>query len=252
MITVLADLHIHTALSPCASNQMLPRRIVQTAAARNLSMIAVCDHNSAANAPAVIEAARRDTRGKLVVVPGIEITTREEVHVLGLFPAVGSALSVGQSVLQTLPEIKSKNRKARDPDSEQWILDSRDRRTGSERRLLSAASTYRLGEAVDLIQRYSGLAVAAHVDRRAFSVLGQLGFFPEGVHFCAAEISSAGVARGRCSEFQHHRFPLISSSDSHFLEDIGCTCTALHVAEPSFAELALALQDRADRRHWIA
>jgi len=261
MRAILADLHIHTALSPCACRQMLPRKIVQTCLDRGLTMIAICDHNSAANIPALTEAAKRDSGGALKVVPGIEVTTREEVHVLGLFPALEGALAVGESILETLPgdgrAEEPSNPIEASPDSGQWILDWEGRRTATERRLLTAASGYGLEEAVDLIRRHGGFAVAAHVDRRAFSVLGQLGFFPETPRFLAAEISAAGVARMRKGELQiekvrAHDLPLISGSDSHNLEEIACSCTAFLIAEPCFAELVLAIKGIGSRRCHIA
>jgi predicted metal-dependent phosphoesterase TrpH len=258
MTSVLSDLHIHTALSPCASRDMTPLNIVRTCRQRGLDMIAVCDHNSSANAAAVAEAARREGGG-LKVIPGIEVTTREEVHVLGMFPSLQEAMAVGERVLESLPEAEGRR-----PDHstsgipcQQWLFDAEDRRIGSERRFLAAASGYSLGEAVSLIRRHGGLAVAAHIDRRAFSVLGQLGFFPETPRFFAAEISAAAAARCRkepalIEEFRRHGLPLISSSDSHFPEQIACSCTALVVAELCFAELVLAIRAVGSRRCQIA
>lgn len=261
MTVLLADLHIHTALSPCASRQMLPRKIVRTCLQRGLTMIAICDHNSAANVAAVAEAAERETGTALKVIPGIEVTTREEVHILGLFPALRCALAVSDCVRESLPEGKSAqqppNPVGNNPSSGQWILDSEDRQTGTEPRLLAAASNFSLEETINLFRRYGGIAVAAHVDRRAFSVLGQLGFFPETFRFSAAEISAAGAARARTGEvpmeeFQRWDLPLISGSDSHCLEEIACSCTAFVVAEPCFAELVLAIQGIGSRRCQIA
>jgi 3',5'-nucleoside bisphosphate phosphatase len=261
MKTILADLHIHTALSPCASRQMLPRKIVHACLDRGLSMIAICDHNSAANVRAVAEAARRESGETLKVVPGIEVTTREEVHVLGLFPTSEDALAVGESILETLPVKRSSEEPpvcaAVDSGNGQWILDWEGRCTATEQHLLTAASGYSLEEAVNLIRRHGGFAVAAHVDRRAFSVLGQLGFFPAIPRFFAAEISTAGVARMkrgnlRIEEIQVQDIPLISGSDSHSPEQIACSCTVLQLAEPCFAELALAIQGLGSRRCQIA
>ncbi len=261
MKTILADLHIHTALSPCASRHMLPRTIVHTCLDRGLTMIAICDHNSAANISAVAEAARRESGEALKVVPGIEVTTREEVHVLGLFPALEGALAVGESILETLPGNRlteePSNSAAAAPDNGQWILDWAGRRTATERHLLTAASGYGLEQAVNLIRRHGGFAVAAHVDRRAFSVLGQLGFFPETPRFFAAEISAAGVARMRkgklsIEEMRASGLPLISGSDSHSPEEIACSYTVFRVTEPCFAELVLAIQGVGSRRCQIA
>ena len=250
MIGALADLHIHTALSPCASREMVPCAIVLTARQRRLDVIAICDHNTAANVSAVSRAAARETEGSLAVIPGIEITTREEVHVVGLFPALEPALDVSRRVLETLPWWDAGGRDF--AECEQWILDDRDRRVGTERRMLAAASRYSLSEAVGLIRENDGVAVAAHVHRRAFSVLGQLGFFPQEPRFDAAEVSAEGVARGRAEELECHGIPLIASSDSHYLEDIGGACIALAVEGLGFPELVLAIRGAEGRGCVIA
>ncbi|MCX5758981.1 MAG: PHP domain-containing protein, partial [Candidatus Hydrogenedentes bacterium] len=97
-----ADLHIHTALSACADDDMTPPAIVAAALEQGLDMIAICDHNSAGNAAAV-QAAAGDA---LAVIAGMEITTAEEAHVLGLFPDAASAEAAGQEVRDTLPPVK--------------------------------------------------------------------------------------------------------------------------------------------------
>ena len=47
------DLHIHSALSPCANEDMTPNNIVNMAVIKGLDIIAVTDHNSADNLPAI-------------------------------------------------------------------------------------------------------------------------------------------------------------------------------------------------------
>ena len=225
MRTFTADLHIHTALSPCADRDMLPPAIIKAALAKDLNMIAVCDHNTTGNAAAMQQAAA----GALTVLAGIEITTAEEVHVVGLFPDAASADAVGKRVLATLPPMP-----------------------GSEEKMLLSASTFGLSEAVELIQGEGGLAIAAHVDRPAFGVIGQLGFIPKDVPFDALEISAAGVRRSRHEEFLGMGFALLTSSDSHFLSDIGSSFTLIDAREPTFGELASALKGVEGRRCRIA
>jgi len=235
-----ADLHVHTALSPCAEPTMTPHRILAMASRRGLDIVAVCDHNTAGNVAAVWNAARSGSSP--LVVPGIEITTREEVHVLGLFAEPVAAAAVGETVLSTLPEC------VRGDPVDQTLFDAEDRSIGAESHPLAAASSLSLSAAVALIHDHGGLAVAAHVDRRAFGVLGQLGLLPEEPRFDAAELSAAGWKRGRAGEYGRLGLTLVCSSDGHFPEDIGSGRTMLWLAEPSFAELALALKHGAGRR----
>jgi hypothetical protein len=243
----VADLHIHTALSPCAEPSMTPGRIVAVASRSGLDMIAICDHNSAGNVEAVRDAAAAGGL-RLSVLPGIEVTTREEVHVLGLFAEAAAAVAVGERVLATLPQAGREGT----PAPEQSLFDARDQVVGAEHRLLAASSTLSVSEAVALIRVHGGLAVAAHLDRRAFSVLGQLGFLPEEPRFDAAEISAAGVTRGRAEQYAGLGLPLISGSDSHFPEDIGSGRTMLELLEPTLPELTLALRGSCGRRCSLA
>jgi len=237
----MADLHVHTALSPCASPDMTPPRIVREAELLGLALLAVCDHNSAGNTRAVIRAAG----GRLEVIPGMEITTSEEVHVLGLFPSPEAAESAGTRVQAGLPAWAPPR-----GCTQQRLLDEEGRILGYESHLLAGSSGLSLAEAVALIRSLGGLAVASHVDRRAFSVIGQLGFIPAEVRFDALEISAAGA--GRAAEFAGSGLPLVSSSDGHFPEELGAGCTVLEAEEASFAELALALRGEGGRRCGIA
>jgi 3',5'-nucleoside bisphosphate phosphatase len=222
MIRLVADLHIHTALSPCAMPEMTPRAVAQEAARRGLAMIAVCDHNAAGNAAAVAEEAARLSDGP-VVIPGVELTTAEEAHVLGWFPDAAAALAAAAEAM-----------------------------AGTDPGLPGAASRLGLSPVVELIHAHGGLAVAAHVDRGSFSVPSQLGFIPPDVPFDGLEISAAGAARGRAARFASRGLALVSSSDAHSLEEIGAGLTVLDVEGLGFGEVALALRGAGGRGCSIA
>ena len=211
-----------------------------------MAVIAVCDHNSAGNVQAVRRAS--EMMDGPFVIPGMEITTREEVHVLGFFPDDSAALAASQEVRAGLPPWRPLLPCAaagRTPEQE--LVDAEGNVTGIEEKMLGSASLFSLGETVELIHRCGGLAVAAHMDRRSFSVPGQLGFLPPDVPFDALEVSAAGAARGKAAELARHGLPILCSSDGHFPADIGTGFTVLEVQEPAFSELALALR-RADGR----
>lgn len=241
MNTYRADLHLHTALSPCGEDDMTPQAIVRQARAMGLDIIAICDHNTSGNAAAV-QAAAGDT---LTVIAGIEITTVEEVHVVGLFPDADMAGQASTEVLATLPQTTPEDTQR---FGEQWFMDAHDHVLACETRMLATASTLDLSEAVALIKHCQGLAIAAHIDRRSFSVLSQLGFFPEDAHFDALELSAAAVRANRIDDFRQYGLPLIASSDSHFPEDIGICQTIFNMHTPTFQEIQLALQE-VENRH---
>ncbi|HUI69570.1 MAG TPA: hypothetical protein VL354_03550 [Spirochaetia bacterium] len=253
MIQCAADMHIHTVLSPCASRAMLPQAIVREAMDKGMAVIAVCDHNSAGNAGAVRRASQ--VLGGPAVIPGMEITTREEVHVLGLFPTEAAALAASDEVRDGLPlwrPLLPNASAAGKRGPEQALVDADGHITGTEPKMLASASAFNLGETVSLIHRYGGLAVAAHMDRRSFSVPGQLGFLPPDVPFDGLEVSAAGAAHGRSAEFACHGLPILCSSDGHFLTDIGSGFTVLEVEQAVFCELALAIHGSNGRRCFLA
>lgn len=240
MRRIAADLHIHTALSPCAADEMTPPSIVQAAIEQGLDMIAICDHNSAGNAAAVQEAAG----AALSVLAGMEITTAEEAHVLGLFPDAEHALAASEEVGSRLPRMKGRSPQF----GEQWLLDASGAVIGRETRMLSASSGLVLEEAVALIKRHSGLAVASHVDRPSYSVTSQLGMIPPECGLDALEISAAGFQAGRQAGFAGLGWPFVVSSDSHYLSEIGAGRAWLEAAEATFEELARALRGEDSRR----
>jgi len=240
----LVDLHIHTALSPCASEEMTPPAIVWAAVRKGLGMIAICDHNTARNAGATQEAAGAN----LTVLAGMEMTTAEEVHVVGIFPDAERACAAGDEVRSSLPDMGDASTRF----GEQRLMDAQGKILGKETKMLAASSAFGLSETVNLIKRHDGLAIAAHVDRPSFSVLSQLGMFPADAGFDAVEVSAAAVSSARAVQFSSFGLPVIVSSDSHFLSDVGTRCTVSEMGEPSFNELALAFKGIGQRRLYYA
>ena len=222
---------------------MSPPRVVERAREAGLDLIAICDHNAVGNVEAFKEAAS----GKdLVVIAGIEITTVEEIHIVGLFPEQASAQQVAQQVLSTLP--------GTDPQyehrfGEQVLLDRDGHPLGRERHALALATTLTLEETVGLIRKWNGLAIAAHIERPSFSVYSQLGDLPRGVPFDAIEVSPVGPRFiGLREKFARYGFPMIASSDSHYLDDIGRARTYMEAEDATFQELAAALRGENGRR----
>ena len=248
MKRLLADLHIHTALSPCGTEDMTPPAIVAAAALKGLALIAICDHNTAGNAAATQEAAALQgsdkSLGAPVVLAGIEITTAEEAHVLGLFPDAAAAEAAAEEVLATLPPLTT----ADHGFGEQLLLDSAGGVLGKESRMLAAASTFGLSDAVGLIHRHGGLAIAAHVDRPSFSVLSQLGVFPADAGFDAVELGANLMGLARATDFDAIGLPVVHSSDSHSLGEIGEVRTEIEMRDATFEELSLALRSAGGRR----
>ena len=248
MKSMAADLHVHSALSPCAEDDMTPRAIVLAAIAAELDIIAICDHNSADNVAAVQEAARDFADDLFGVIAGIEITTAEEAHILGLFPNAELVVAVAQEVASTLPPAIPNLRGY----GKQCVLNANGELLRENNSMLSLASAFTVNQTVALIHQHEGLAIAAHVDRPSFSVVSQLGFMPEDVIFDAIEISAAGMKTAHEKDFSEKYATIITCSDAHFLDNIGDARTMFQIESPEFSEVAMAFTQTAGRRMYHA
>lgn len=213
---------------------MIPPLIVRQALARGLNLIAVTDHNAAANCAAVMLAAQ-DTG--LTVLPGMEVQTLEEVHVLCLFDTVEQALTWQGIVFDHLPDQAN----AEDLFGAQYVVDAEGGYIRTEARLLLTSTDLALEDVLRRVKALGGLAIPAHVDRPSFSLLANLGFVPPGLAAPALEIfrlTDPAAAVVRWPDLVS--YPLIRSGDAHRLDEIS-PALKLTLAAPTIAELALAL-----------
>ncbi|MBP1766800.1 MAG: hypothetical protein H6P98_915 [Candidatus Aminicenantes bacterium] len=238
MKTFRADLHIHTCLSPCADILMSPRSIAAAARRKDLDVVGICDHNSAENAAAVAEAA-----GRLGIraLPGLEVTSREEVHILALFDELESALSLQEHVYAALPGENNE-----EIFGLQVVASADDEVLGTSGRFLAGATVLSLADVIGAVHDLRGLAVASHVDREGFGIIGQLGFIPADLPLDALEISRRLTFQEGRAAFGRTR-PLITGSDAHFLEEIGLAATCFQLEAATVREIGLALRGLGER-----
>lgn len=237
----LADLHVHTVLSPCAEVEMIPPLIVKRAGELALGIIAITDHNSAENVAAVMGAARGFD---LTVLAGMEVQTREEVHLVCLFDTVEQVLDWQQVVYAHLPPLKNK------PDffGAQFVVDATGDFVRYNDRLLATSTSLSVEEVAAGVEERAGLCIAAHVDRPSFSLLANLGFVPEGVRFAAMEITpNANAEEMRRLHPSLAGYSLIRSGDAHRLAEMSDR-TILTLREPTIAEISMAFRGEGGRR----
>lgn len=208
------DLHIHSALSPCSDKDMTPNNIVNMAVLKGLDFIAVTDHNSAENLKAVCKCA--ESKG-LIVVPGMEIETSEEIHLVCLFPDIGQALRVQESIYASLPSVENRE----DIFGSQLVMNEYDIVTRSIKQLLLTASRLNTGEIFTLVANAGGITIPAHIDRQAYSMLSNLGSIPENSGIIYMELSkSCSEADFRAAHPELVKYRLLKSSDAHTLGDM--------------------------------
>lgn len=239
-----ADLHIHTVLSACAEVEMLPALIIERAKALRLSLIAVTDHNSAENAEAMLSAAEGSG---IAVLPGMELQTREEVHLLCLFDTLEQVRRWQEEVYAHLPALKNRE----EVFGVQIVLDAAGNAVGRNERLLLTSSTFSLEEAVQRVRELGGLCLPAHVDRPSYSIIANLGFIPPDLGLVGVEISpllGPREARERFPELG--AYSLVAGGDAHRLKEVSARTTLL-MEEATVAELTRALAGEGGRGVWV-
>lgn len=238
--TYRAELHVHTVLSPCAGVEMIPPLIIAEAEYRGIDLIAITDHNASANVAAVIAAAKGT---KIQVLPGMELQTIEEVHLICLFDQLEAITAFQTEVDQHLSYLPNR------PDffGEQFVVDETGDFIRREERLLLASTSLSLDQAVQLVHDFGGLAIPAHIDRRAYGLIANLGFIPPLTPFDALELSRKLEIHDAIRTIPGaKRFPLYQSGDVHYLADF-LGAIDLTIARPTISEIRLAFHQKEGR-----
>jgi predicted metal-dependent phosphoesterase TrpH len=237
-----ADLHVHTVLSPCAEVEMIPPLIVRAAIERGIDLLAVTDHNASANVVAVQKAAQGTD---LRVLPGMELQTREEVHLLCLFDTLEQLEAWQFLVNEHLPSLENDSKYF----GEQFVVDETGEFIRRETQLLLTSTDFSLEEAIAAVHALEGLAIPAHIDRKANGLLEILGFVPEEAQVEALELSrhvTAEVAPLRYPQI--HGYPLVRDGDAHRLNEF-LGVNEFLLESPTLAEVKLALRRENGREH---
>lgn len=202
------DLHVHSALSPCADDDMTPVNVVAYAKLNGLDMVAIADHNAIFNVQVAMEAGKYFG---VTVVPAIEVQTEEDVHILCLFKEY-RALESFYGQLE-FPKIKNKS----EIFGKQLIVDEDDNVVGEYDDLLLVSAKISSAKLPELVKRYGGVAIPAHVDRDANGMMQILGGIEDG--YKIVELSLKALS----TEIEEYgkRYTVIIDSDAHTLESIG-------------------------------
>lgn len=226
---IKADLHLHSCLSPCGSLDMSPRRIVAEAKKRGLGLIALTDHNTARNCQTFAAICEKE---KINCIYGLEVMTREEVHSLCYFESLGKVMEFDKYIFELLPDIRNFPEKFGD----QVIVNEDEEIIGTIEKYLGVAAELSIDELKEKVLSDGGLFVPAHVDRKSFSLTSQLGFVPLHEKYSAVEVKG-----DRSVSKKLYGYPVLTSSDAHYPEQIGSRYTELELKDFSFAEIKKAI-----------
>lgn len=208
------DLHIHSCLSPCGDMDMTPGNIAGMAMIKELKIIALTDHNTARNTPALVKAA--DEYG-IIALPGMELTTQEEIHVVCLFEDTEAALAFDAYVYERLLKVRNKPKIF----GEQVIMNEMDEPVGEEEFLLINATEIPFDDVYDTVASFGGIMIPAHLDKTSTSLISSLGMIPPDAKFTCAEVKNLDRLHSLMREHPYlENCRIISDSDAHYLEDI--------------------------------
>ncbi|HWR40945.1 MAG TPA: PHP domain-containing protein [Patescibacteria group bacterium] len=239
----VADLHVHTLLSPCAEVEMTPRNIVWHAAEYGVNIVAITDHNAGDNVAAALEAAKGTD---VTILPGMEVESREEVHLVVLFDKIRQ--------LREWETFVNAHRSGRMNNPErfgaQFVVDAEDNLVREKPEMLLASLTAGVAEISSRVREIGGLCIASHVDRPTYSILSQLGFISPDVALDAVEVSRRvplTEARSRIPAIG--TLPVVTASDAHTIEDFSTgPRTVFYMEQPSVAEIKQALNGQNMRK----
>ncbi|MBN7772067.1 PHP domain-containing protein [Clostridium aminobutyricum] len=238
MLHLSYDFHIHSSLSPCSNNDMTPGNIVAMAKLKKLDAIAVTDHNSCKNIPAVMSYAKQFG---ILAIPGMELTTQEEVHVLCYFYSLSAAMRFDALVYQRLIPIANRE----EVFGEQIVYDNQDNPVEKIPNLLINSTTISFDELWGLLAEYDGIMVPAHLDKTSASIISNLGFIPPDSKFDCAELRHLSNLKQLQETNPYLKScRIISSSDAHSLHEIREPSYTIQVKEKSIRGVLDALSKK--------
>jgi len=236
MKTYSADLHIHTCLSPCAEIEMSPKNIVKKAKEMNLDIIGICDHNTCENVPYVKRSAKNHG---VHVIGGIEVTSKEEAHLLALFASTKALYVMQKIIYDNLSGLNDANKYG-----DQIVVNENNEILRFNTKLLIGATSLSVEQIVDYVHSLGGIAIASHIDRGSFSIVSQLGFIPPGLKIDAVEISN----KENIDVYRDLLLPMVMFSDAHQTKDIGKNITHFRMNNVSLKEMHKSLLAEDNRK----
>jgi predicted metal-dependent phosphoesterase TrpH len=235
------DLHIHTALSPCAESEMIPGSVMARARDLEIDVLAITDHNTCGNVRPFVEKGREMG---VLALPGMELETREGIHVVCLFDNLEAAADFDRLIQTLLPPIHNNVKSL----GNQFLLDKDGAVIGEDPRMLLLGADISIDVAVIEAESRGGLAVAAHIDRQAYSLVSVFGCIPNNLGLHGMELTTC-LRRDEAmiAQAEELGYRLTSASDAHMLDQIQSPQCYAILERWSLGELKRALRGQEGR-----
>ena len=236
-----ADLHTHTVLSPCADLEMSPDKIVQQALNRRIDILAITDHNSTRQC-AMVKKQAKETG--LLVVNGCEVNSQEEIHAICLFEDDYTRDKFQLFLNQFLPQIPNRP----EYHGHQVLVNQKNQIIEYFPNYLGSPLQIDIATIEQYTHQLNGLFIPAHIDRQINSLYSQLGYLPTELKIDGLQISKFANEQTIRKQYDiHSDVSLITASDAHYVEDVGCSPTSFYLYEPTFQEMRWALNQKNGR-----
>lgn len=203
------DVHMHSCLSPCGDALMTPNNIVNMCVLKGLDVIAVTDHNHSGNVAAVMSLAKESG---LICIPGMEVQTKEDVHVLVYFRSLEDIERFSNDLDKYRVKVPNDEKRF----GRQVICDEEDNEIATYPHALIIGLTISIEHLELLANHHQGVIVPAHINKGTNSVLANLGFMPENLNVQTIEVYDKAPFQG----MMFKRYKVIRNSDAHYLGDI--------------------------------
>ncbi len=234
-MNVYYDFHIHSCLSPCSDEDMTPNNIVNMSLLKGLNVIAVTDHNTMKNCPSVMSIAENTN---LLVIPGMEIQTREDVHIIALFPSIRTCVEMEDILDDHRLMLPHKPEKF----GQQLIMNSEDEIIGEYPVTLMASVDIGIDQLIEMVYDKGGVVFPAHINKPANSVLSNLGFIPKEWPIAAVEIFRANENADIVTTYAAN-YKVLKNSDAHYLHDISEAENSIEIPELTIEEIIKYLRE---------
>lgn len=208
---------------------MLPSLLAFEAMEKGINILALTDHNCTRNLEPFEQACQLCS---ILPIFGMEVNTIEDVHVLTLFKDIKDAQEFGYYIETLLPNIDN------DPKlfGNQNIVDIEGNIISTFKKSLLTTCGISLDDVVSECLSRDGLVIPAHIDKKANSILANLGFLPD-LNYSALEAIRPKDIKETLNK------TIIQGSDAHYLEHVGRRYCFLEVEEISYEGLKQGLID---------
>ena len=218
---VNCDLHIHSCHSPCGSLEMGPKNVIGKLRENSISIAAITDHNSSLNTRGFYNLGLKNN---ILIFPGMEIQTVEEVHINVIFPDFITADKWDSWIKKSMQDIRC------DPDifGDQPIVNENEEILELYELLLLQSSNYDFETIINKAYNEKLIFFPCHIFEPSFSVTSQLGFLPSHIDPVSGkdkipflEIATRTNLDIIKSNKIYDRKTILTNSDAHYPNDIG-------------------------------